>query len=270
MEIQQFEEQLSKGPVSLKVTNEIGSITIVPGSDDIRTIHVDAESRGMIITVSRSDNTVTVRAEREEAWRNPIEQIRGLFTNEHPEAHLTIQVPVDCDVNAKMITGSLSISGIDGVVNGRTVTGSAKLTNLGGPINAKTVTGKLSYNGRLSDDIHHFKTVTGAVKLNLAHLPNARLDARTDVGGIHYEFLKGTATSTSLSAGVTTQNMVGSRLQDVLGSGQGHIKIRVATGSIHLNHIVENEGSFNGRINHQQRSRDTEFSVTSASPRLIY
>ena len=103
MEIQQFEEQLTKGPASLKVTNEIGSITIVPGSDDNRTIHVDAESRGMVVTVSRSENTVTVRAEREEAWRNPIEQIRGLFNNEHPQADLTIQVPADCDVNAKTI-----------------------------------------------------------------------------------------------------------------------------------------------------------------------
>ncbi len=231
MEIQQFEEQLTKGPASLKVTNEIGSITIVPGSDGNRTIHVDAESRGMVVTVSRSDNTVTVRAEREEAWRNPIEQIRGLFNNEHPKADLTIQVPADCDVNAKMITGSLSIGGIDGVVNGRTVTGSTKLTNLGGPINAKTVTGKLSYNGRLSDDTHQFKTVTGAVKLNLTDLPNARLDARTDVGGIQCDFVKGTA--------VTTQNIVGSRLQNVLGNGQGYIKIRVATGGIQLNHIVE-------------------------------
>lgn len=233
METQQFEEQLTKGPASLKVTNEIGTITIVPGSDDDRTIHVNAESRGMVIIVSRSDNTVTVRAEREEAWRNPLEQLKGLFTNEHPEAHLIIQVPADCDVNAKIITGSLAISGIDGVVNGRVITGSAKLTNLGGPINAKTVTGKLSYNGRLTNDTHHFKTVTGAVKLNLTHLPDARLDARTDVGGIHCEFLKGTA--------VTAQNMVGSRLRDVLGSGQGHVKIRVATGGIQLNHIAEKE-----------------------------
>lgn len=233
MEIQQFAEQLTEGPASLKVTNEIGSITIVPGSDDGRTVHVNAESRGMIITVSRSNNTVTVRAERDEAWRNPIEHVKNLFTDEYPKAHLTIQVPADCAVNAKMVTGSLSISGINGVVNGRTVTGSAKLANLGGPINAKTVTGKLSYDGRLSDDTHHFKTVTGAVKLNLTELPDARLDARTDVGGIHCEFSKGTA--------VTPQNMVGSRLQDVLGSGQGHIKIRVATGGIHLNHIVEKE-----------------------------
>jgi hypothetical protein len=185
----------------------------------------------MVITVSRSDNSVTVRAEREEAWRNPITHLRGLFTNEHPEAHLTIQVPADCDVNAKTITGSLAVSGIEGTVNGRVVTGSAKLANLGGPINAKTVTGKLTYNGRLSDDTHHFKTVTGAVRLNLTHLPSARLDARTDVGGIHCEFAKGTA--------VQSQNMVGSRLQGVLGSGQGHVKIRVTTGGIQLNHITE-------------------------------
>lgn len=231
MDIQQFEEQLTKGPASLKVTNEIGSITIMPGSNDDPTIHINAESRGMVITVSRSDNTITVRAEREKAWRTPLEHLRGLFTNEHPEAHLTIRVPADCDVNAKTITGSLSIGGIDGVVNGRVVTGSAKLTNLGGPINAKTVTGKLSYYGRLSDDTHHFKTVTGAVRLNLTHLPNARLDARTDVGGIHCQFSKGTA--------VTAQNMIGSRLRDVLGSGQGHIKIRVATSGIQLNHIIE-------------------------------
>jgi hypothetical protein len=248
MEIQQFEEQLSEGPASLKVTNEIGSITVVPGSDDGhgngRTIHVNAKSRGMVITVSHSDNTVTVRAEREEAWRNPLTHLKGLFTNEHPEAHLTIQVPADCAVNAKTITGSLSISGIEGMVNGRVVTGNAKLANLSGPINAKTVTGKLTYYGRLSDDTHRFKTVTGAVRLNLTHLPDARLDARTNVGGIHCEFLKGTATSTTdatsaLSAGVQSQNIVGSRLKDVLGSGQGHVKIRVATGGIQLNHVVE-------------------------------
>lgn len=231
MEIQQFEEKLGEGPASLKVTNEIGSITIVPGSDNSRTVHIDAESRGIVVTVSNVDNHVIVRAEREEAWRNPIEQIKRLFTDEHPKADLTIQVPADCAVDAKMITGSLSISGIDGMVNGRTVTGSAKLTNLGGPISAKTVTGSLTYNGRLSDDIHHFKTVTGAIKLNLTHQPNAQLDARTDVGGIQCDWGMGTA--------VQSQNLVGSRLRSTLGSGQGHIKIRVATGGINLNHIVE-------------------------------
>jgi hypothetical protein len=243
MEIQQFEEQLTDGPVFLKVTNEIGSIIIVPDSGDGhgRSIHIDTESRGMVITVSRSDNRVTVRAQREEAWRNPIELLRSLFSHEHPEAHLTIQVPADCAVDAKMVTGSLSVSGVEGMVNGRVVTGSAKLANLGGPISAKTVTGKLTYHGRLSNDTHHFKTVTGAVRLNLSHLPNTRLDARTDVGGIHYGFSKGTAAASALSAGITTQNIVGSRLKDVLGSGQGHIKIRVTTGSIHLNHIVEKE-----------------------------
>jgi DUF4097 and DUF4098 domain-containing protein YvlB len=137
-----------------------------------------------------------------------------------------MRVPADCAVDAKMVTGSLSIRGIEGMVNGRTITGSAKLTNLGGPVSAKTVTGSLTYNGRLSDDIHHFKTVTGAVKLNLTHLPNAQLDARTDIGGIKCDWEKGTA--------VQSQNLVGSRLRDTLGSGQGTIKIRVATGGIHL------------------------------------
>jgi hypothetical protein len=231
MEIQQFTEQLTEGPASLKVINEIGSIVVVPGNDGSRAVHIDAESRGMVVTVSNIDNHVTVRAEREEAWRNPIESIKALFAQEHPEARLTIRVPADCVVDAKTVTGSLSVSGIEGTVNGRVVTGSAKFANLGGPVFAKTVTGKLSYEGHLSDATHHFKTVTGAVQLNLTEMPNARLDARTDVGGIHCDFVKGTA--------VQSQNMVGSRLQDVLGSGEGHIKIRVATGGIHLNHIVE-------------------------------
>ncbi len=235
METQQCEEQLTDNPAALRVVNEIGSITILPvnNNGDSRTIHIRAESQGMVVTVSNNDNLVTVRAERKEAWRNPLEQVKALFSQEHPEAHLTIQVPTDCAVNAKMITGSLSVSGIEARVNGRLITGSAKLTDLDGPISAKTVTGNLTYHGQLSADTHHFKTVTGAVRLNLTHLPDARLDARTDVGGIHSEFGE---------TAVTLQNFVGGRLQDVLGSGQGHIKIRAVTGSIHLNQISEKEG----------------------------
>jgi hypothetical protein len=195
MEIQQFEEKLTDGPATLHVMNEIGSITIERSNGnsngDSHTIHINAESRGMVVTVSNVDNHVTVRAEREDTWRNPIEQVKALFSQEHPKAHLTIQVPADCVVNAKMVTGSLAVSGIEGMVNGRVVTGSAELANLSGPINVKTVTGNLTYHGQISNDIHHFKTVTGTVRLNLTHLPDARLDARTDVGGIQCDVGKG-------------------------------------------------------------------------------
>ena len=223
MKQHRFEEPLTKGQARLNVSNEVGRIKVLP--HDGRSIIIDAETRHMELTVNRGDNTITVRAEIDKTWRNPLKRFANRL-NQQPKANLIIHVPADCEVIAKTVTGQLIIRDVDAPITGRVITGQTRLTNLGGPIYAKTITGDLQYHGILADTNHRFETTTGTIQLNLTQEPNARLDIRTVTGGIRCDF--------PLTRQIERRHVVGARLTDTLGSGKGHINTRVTTGSVQL------------------------------------
>lgn len=221
-----FEETVAEGKSALDVINEIGSVA-VEGHHG-RSILIDAEVQHMEIDVTREGNTVFVHTYKEKAWSDLSKTISRWFGGDHPKAHLTIKIPIDCELRAKTVTGSLTVNGVDAPVTTRVITGKNRLENLNGPIYAKTITGDLQYDGALKDDHHRFETITGKVLLKLRQEPNARFDAGTTTGHIHCAF--------PLAQQKENRYLTGGRLRGVLGNGAGYIKARVVTGSLHVEH----------------------------------
>jgi HSP20 family molecular chaperone IbpA len=225
METNHFEETLAEGKSNLHVMVEIGDVDIRP--HDSRSVVVDAESQHMDVTVRRENNTVYVRAERQEAWNELSRKAKRLLQNsEPPRANLSIRVPEECEVRAKTITGKLSVSDVDAPINTHVITGSTTLDELGGPIFAKTVTGSVRYHGPLADAKHRFEATSGKICLSLTQEPNARLNARTTTGSIRCDFPIGDE--------IERRHITGARLNGILGSGKGDIRAKVVTGSLHL------------------------------------
>lgn len=223
-----FEEQMAEQKAKLHLTVEIGKVAIETHNG--RNLLIEAELEHMEIAVSRQENTVHVRVEQEEGWQNIPRKLLRLLANDHPKAIVTVHVPADCEVYAKIVTGSLTINGVEAPVTTDMVTGKTVLTNLGGPVNAKTVTGKMAYHGILTNDHHRFEAVTGSICLSLKKEPNARLDASTVTGHVACDFLPGKQ--------VKRRNVTGAELRGTLGSGEGYIKAQVVTGSLRLESVA--------------------------------
>ncbi|MCP5101576.1 MAG: DUF4097 domain-containing protein [Chloroflexi bacterium] len=219
-----FEETFPETNGALDVMVEIGSAEIV--AYDGTAVIVDAEARHMDISVTREANTIFIRAQTDETWADLGKKITRYLKNDHPIAHLKIQLPAHCELQAKTVTGKLAVNGLSAPVTARVVTGQTKLTNLSGPIYAKTITGELTYEGTLAEEHHRFETTTGRVHLKLWKQPNAQLDAKSITGNIHCEF--------PITQLKENRHLTGGRLTGVLGNGGGHIKARVVTGNLHL------------------------------------
>ncbi|KAA3665041.1 MAG: hypothetical protein DWQ04_02660, partial [Chloroflexi bacterium] len=71
-----------------------------------------------------------------------------------------------------------------------------------------------------------FEAITGKVQLKLTKEPNATFDARTTTGNIHCNL--------PLTEQKESRHFTGGRISGKLGSGEGHIKARVVTGSLQL------------------------------------
>ena len=224
----QFVESVDDSQVKLDVLVEIGSVTIRPSTG--QDIIVDATYRHMDVWLERHGNTIIVRAEQDEAF---LQKVSRWFNNDHPKAELNIQVPLHCEINAKTITGSLDIEGIQAAVTGRVITGKLDLSDILGSIYAKTITGKLIYAGALTEENHRFETITGEIQLNLPANTNARLSASTTTGKIRCRL--------PLVDSQKKQRFVGDKLQGTLGNGAGRIKAKITTGNLLLKPIDEKQ-----------------------------
>lgn len=225
MKEQYFEEVVKGSKSKLNVVVEVGEVEVEPHDKPL--ITVTAETQHVILTVHQEDNTVYVRAEVEDGWMGT----HGRFLRgDHPKAKLLIYVPTDCEINAKTITGSLTIRDIAAAITTHVTTGKMHLANLGGPIYAKTVTGLVTYEGLLVDDNHRFETVTGDLRLRLTKEPNAKLDIGTTMGRVHCDF--------PLTEQKRQRHITGGKMKGVLGAGTGHLKARVVTGNLHVGRAV--------------------------------
>lgn len=222
-----FEETISAKNGVLDVDVDCGHVEIVAAEGTAVTITAEVENSH--VTVNRVDNTVYVRARRDHEETKGISWLTHLLNGgRQNKVHLTIRVPAHCEIKAKTVTGHLLVNGVDAAVTARLTTGKATLANISGPIYAKLVTGKLLYEGVLSNADHRFETTTGAICLRLRKEPNAHLDAATTTGSVQCNF--------PLSGQKQQNFMIGRRLRGVLGSGEGHIKARIVTGSFQLEH----------------------------------
>ena len=228
MKTVRFVETVGDGQAKLDVLAETGFVVIRPSVN--QDIVIEATYRHMDVWVERHDNTVIVRAEQEETF---LQKASRLFKNDHPKAEFIIQLPVRCEVQAKIITGSLDIEGIQAPVTGRVITGKLRLNDILGPIYAKSVTGKLSYTGELTEENHRFETVTGEIRLALPPTTNAQLTAHTTTGKIRCRL--------PLTDIREQKRFVGGKLRGTLGNGTGHIKAKVTTGNLLLQSIQEKQ-----------------------------
>ncbi len=218
MKTVQFVEEADE-QTKLDVMVEVGSVTIRPSTEKV--ITVDATYRHMDVWTERQGDTVIVRAESEETF---LEKLGRFFHNDQPKADLTIHLPAHCQVHAKTVTGTLSVQGVQAPVTGRVVTGKLSLKEIDGPIYAKTVTGQLSYTGELAEANHRFETVTGEIVLSLPETTNATLTAQTVTGSLKCQL--------PLTSVQEERHFVGGKLKGVLGTGAGHIKAKISTGSL--------------------------------------
>jgi len=221
-----FEEELGKTNNLLDIDVKTGQVQIVP--HDGRTVTITAQVENADVTVTRTDNTVYVKSQygREVSGLSWLEQfLQGFF---HSKVIITIHLPADCEVQARVVTGKLSITGINAPVTARVTTGELALTEIGGPIYAKCTTGRLHYDGILVDASHRFETTTGQISLCLPKEPNAHLDASTITGQVFCDF--------PLTQSQNVRHLTGGKLRGTLGSGGGTIKAKVTTGSFQLKH----------------------------------
>lgn len=205
----------------LEVMVEIGSVTIRPSTDN--NIHVEASYRHMDVWTEWRDDTIIVRAEQED---DLVQQLSRLFRRDHPKADLTIDVPTHCPIQAKVVTGSLGLSGAMAPVSARVVTGELRLQQVNAPIYAKVVTGQLTYSGNLTDDNHRFEITTGEMVLTVPETINAQLSAQTVTGHVSCRL--------PLTNRQEKRHLVGGRLRGTLGSGAGRIKAKVTTGNLEI------------------------------------
>ena len=221
MEEQNFEEMVKSGKSKLNVVVEVGEVSVQPHEKPM--ITVEAKTQHVILTVHQEDGKVFVRAEVEDGWLGSVGRyLRG----DHPKATIIIHVPSDCEINAKTVTGMLTIRDITAAVTTHVTTGKTQLSNLGGPIYAKAITGQMLYDGLLIDDNHRFETITGDLQIRLTKEPNAKLDIKTTTGRVHCDF--------PLANQKQERHLVGGKLKGTLGAGTGYLKARVVTGSLHV------------------------------------
>lgn len=205
----------------LDVLVEIGSVEIRPSITN--TLHVTATYRHMNVWVERQGDTILVHAEQENDF---LLKLTRWFSNDHPKADLIIELPAHCPIQAKTVTGSLTISGSAAPVSARVVTGQLKLRDIDGPIYAKTVTGQLTYSGNLTDESHRFESATGEIVLTVPETVNAQLSAKTGVGNVSCKL--------PLTDRREERHLVGGKLWGTLGSGAGRIKAQIGTGSLEI------------------------------------
>ncbi len=221
-----FEEMLSGPQGMLDVDVKVGQVKIAPHDSHTVTIHAQVENADIIVT--RSENTVHIKSAHGRKSPNGSWLERLLNGSFNTKVILTIHVPADCEIQANVVTGKLSISGINASVTARVITGDLSLSDIGGPVYAKTVTGKLRYDGILINASHRFETTTGQISLHLPKEPNAMLDASAMTGHVHCDF--------PLSQSQHKKHLTGGKLRGTLGSGDGSIKAKVVTGSFQLKH----------------------------------
>lgn len=217
-----FEESLPEKGSKLNLDVEVGEVTIHTHENG-RFLTIDADLEQMSIDVSRREGQVFVHVQKADE-NNEGSPVTRLFKNVNAKAIITIHVPADCELNTRIVAGSLTVDGIAAPVTSRMTAGRTDLRNITGPIYAKTVTGDLGYSGILTAEQHRFETTTGRVRLHLQQTPDAYLDARTVTGSIRCKL--------PLNELKSSRHLVGEQISGVSGSGKGRIRAQVTTGSI--------------------------------------
>jgi Putative adhesin len=159
----------------LRVRTVAGTVSVV-GGDDPPTLEL-SELRGGPLRVRHDGDELVVVHERPR-WRRRL-------LGRRQRAVISLAVPRDCQVDLRVVSAGLMVSGLLAPVVARTVSGEITLTRLGGTVEADTVSGPVQAHGvagdlsahTISGDLTlvegsggevHAQTVSGSVTLDLS------------------------------------------------------------------------------------------------------
>jgi Toastrack DUF4097 len=163
----------------LRVRIVAGGVSVV-GSDDQPTLEL-SELRGVPLRVRHEGDELEVVHERA-WWPGPPP---GWPFGRRQRAVISLAVPRDCQVELRVVSAGLMVSGLLAPVVARTVSGEITLARLGGEVEADTVSGAVQAHGvagdlwahTISGDLTlvegaggavHAQTVSGSVTLDLS------------------------------------------------------------------------------------------------------
>lgn len=251
-----------EGAAALAVATGNGAIEVSPGDGD--TIHVRAtkQVRGESEEAARAflDQMRVERRRDGDRWIVeavcPRPRPSGI---ESPEVRLEITAPRGLRLEARSSNGAVHVAGMaevslqssNGEVVARDVAGPCAVRSSNGRVVAEGCVGPVeahSDNGQLVLRAARYplrgrtsnggidavlagdggvaevdlSTSNGSIQLTLLHTLSARLEAGTSLGSIHVDTPEGTRTATR------------GRLETLLGTGEGHVRLRTSNGSIRV------------------------------------
>ncbi len=140
------------------------------------------------------------------------------------QTHVTyrLRAPRRARIDARLVTGDLAVSGIQGGVIVDVTTGDVTLRDIASPVSAKVVTGRVRATlSNLATSVA-IETVTGAVTLDLPPRAGARLDMATTTGSVRCGY----------DVVVTGDSVIGGRARGEINGGGPEVRVRVITGTI--------------------------------------
>lgn len=187
-------------PARLRLENIRGSVVISPGNDGEIYVRAEKQAEGkhaqdtQVVMEQTSDGQVIVKT-------RCFQEIMSLFHSHPCRVDYTVRLPRQSEAEVRVVSSSLSITGLEGKFRFDSVSGEVHLENLTGPVKLATVSGSVSGSG-VSGALE-VNTVSGDVRLEASNIPS--LHAETVSGTLHF--------ATSLGEGPYHANSVSGDLR---------------------------------------------------------
>jgi putative adhesin len=135
-----------------------------------------------------------------------------------------IQVPKWARVDARVVTGDVTLDGVGGGVRADVTTGSVRLDGVSAPASVKVVTGEIDASVTDLAAPVSLEATTGRISVGLPKGQGAMLDAQTSVGSI----------SCGYDVSVARDSPVGASVKGAVNGGGPDVRVRIQTGEIRL------------------------------------
>jgi hypothetical protein len=219
------------GAPTLAIRNAAGKLTVRAGTTGTVTIDITRTSRDTSASAAR-DNlqniTVTTAQTGDQITLSTDFSNDGYFASAN-SVDLAVTVPPNTNITANVTAGNVDIDGVSGQMELTQGVGDASLSNilLADGSNVQVANGSVAVDGVIPAHATVAITVnTGDVTLRLPATTETRLDARTNVGDIHF---------TGWNLQPTRANSAGAVVNEALGTQpSGTVRIRVDSGDIHI------------------------------------
>ncbi len=181
-------------PVTLEVSAPIGALTVVPGPDG--QVRVEGTKRAYATSVADAERRLEeLEVQVSQAGDRIWVQVNGPFlrntSSRTLQLDLTITVPRQTNLVARLGVGRLQITGITADVTVDAEVGEVILTDVL-PVHRLTITTRVAsvdFRAALTPNARYdFTTDVGKISLHLPETSAFRLDARSDIGDVSVAF----------------------------------------------------------------------------------